>query len=286
MKRKRSNCDQGNQPHSQPQDNRHPPPSRLQPPPQPRRRKRRSDAADDIIQEYYNKLKSTKHRTKAYSHELMKFAITMQGYSTRSYNFMRETFHDALPCFRTLNRHLAKLDAKPGYSRSALSLIKGKVEELEISNKKLFLSLAIDDISIREHIEVKGSSVYGYVDIGEGPGKTPVTHAMVLLCTSLMSSWKIPIAFFLIGNSFSGKERADLVSTAIEKLKESGAYITNIVCDNPKVNHSMIKHLGAKLDPEDVNPTLNVKNIDGSDIHVLLDPTHLLKLTRNTLGKL
>ena len=124
----------------------------------------------------------------------------------------------------------------------------------------------------------------GYVDLGDGPGDTPATHGMVLLCTSLLQGWKIPVCYFLIGNKFSGIQRAELVLKVLERLKETGAIITNIVCDNPKSNHAMVRHLGASLNPDDIKPYLTLKNVDGSLIYVILDPPHVLKLTRNTLG--
>ena len=137
---------------------------------------------------------------------------------------------------------------------------------------------------LREHVQLVGKEIYGYVNLGDGPGETTATHAMVVMCNSLLSAWKIPVGYFLIGNKFTGAQRAELVLKVLEKIKETGAIITNIVCDNPKTNHTMVKCLGASIDPEDLKPFLLLKNVDGSNIYVILDPPHVLKLTRNTLG--
>ena len=71
---------------------------------------------------------------------------------------------------------------------------------------------------------------------------------------------------------------------AIELVNNTGAFITNIACDNPKVNLSMLKQLGAVLDPDNLNPKLSIKNVLGLFILAMPDSPHLIKLTRNTLG--
>ena len=75
-------------------------------------------------------------------------------------------------------------------------------------------------------------------------------HAMVLMVTNLYGSWRLPICYFLITDKFSGLQQAQLVNQAIEKTKDVGAIVMNIVCDNPRVNYSMLKALGAQLSLE------------------------------------
>ena len=107
------------------------------------------NAAEDIIQEYTKKLKVA--RNYGYSADIMKFSITLQGYSNKGYNFVRNTFANCLPHPRTLFNHLSKLDVEPGIRNSPFWLIKNKVDDLKEKsiNNKLYLSLAVDDISIR-----------------------------------------------------------------------------------------------------------------------------------------
>jgi len=56
-----------------------------------------------------------------------------------------------------------------------------------------------------------GKSFFGYEDIGEGQGQKPATHVMMFMVTALNMRWKLPIAYFLLPHSFSGKKRADLL---------------------------------------------------------------------------
>ena len=71
---------------------------------------------------------------------------------------------------------------------------------------------------------------------------------------------------------------------AVSRINRTGAVLTNIVCDNPPVNHAMLKSLGASLDPDNLNPTTRLINVSGKKIYAFLDPPHLIKLTRNALG--
>ena len=189
----------------------------------------------------------------------MKFAITLQGYSSKSYKFVREIFDKSLPTIQTIRNYLNKLDVKPGFSEASMYMLKEKSNSFQEKDTHLFVSLSVDDISIREHIQVVGTKVHGYVDLGDGPGERKATDAMVILCTTLNSDIKLPIGFFLIDKKLSGLDRAELMKKAIELVNNTGAVITNIACDNPKVNLSMLKQLGAVLDPDNLNPKLSIK---------------------------
>ena len=266
-------------------------------PPQGIKRKRDRDIALSVLETIVKKMKPNNIEIKQtvntdpnffeesgrpvkYDENVMKFALTLRGYSTKAYNFVRETFDDALPSNTTLNRHLSKLNSGPGFKNGPFDVIRRRFETMGF----LPLSVSVDDISIREHVQLLGNNLYGHEDQGEGPGPQVATHAMVIMCTNVFEAWKIPLSYFLIGNSFSGMQRAKLVDEAIMRLKETGAIITNIVCDNTAVNITMLKILGADISHENLNPVLSIKNVDGSQIYAYMDPPHLLKLTRNTLG--
>ena len=68
------------------------------------------------------------------------------------------------------------------------------------------------------------------------------------------------------------------------RVKETGAVVTNSVCDNPPVNLSMLRSLGGKVDSSDTQPNLFLQNAIGNYVLAFMDPPHLIKLTRNTLG--
>ena len=61
------------------------------------------------------------------------------------------------------------------------------------------------------------------------------------MATSLNSGFKVPIAYFLISKNLSSSERANLVIKAMDHVNDTKCVITNIACDNPKTNLSMLK---------------------------------------------
>ena len=75
--------------------------------------------------------------------------------------------------------------------------------------------------------------------------------------------------------------------TAVEKLNDTGIILTNITCDNPLVNVSMMQKLGANFDDIDnMKVSLDVLNSANKNIYSTFDAVHLLKLIRNAFGDL
>ena len=67
-------------------------------------------------------------------------------------------------------------------------------------------------------------------------------------------------------------------------MNEIGVVVVNTVCDNCPVNIKMLESLGAVLHGDDLNSSLKFKNVLGNPVQVMMDASHLIKLTRNTLG--
>jgi len=140
---------------------------------------------------------------------------------------------------------------------------------------------------LRQHIWFTGTSFFGYEDVGDGPGRKQATHVMMIMVTALNMSWKLPVAYFLLPDSFSSQRRAELLRVCIYKLNCTGAIITNIVMDNCPVNYATFRRLGCKLSQcyEDLNTSTDLKNVLGKYILALFDPPHLAKLGNFFLSK-
>ena len=81
----------------------------------------------------------------------------------------------------------------------------------------LLCSLSIDDIAIQKLAELTtGREIVGYPDIGRdasaemvdlegGPTSTLASHAMVLMLTAINDHFKVPVAYFIINEKFTGK---------------------------------------------------------------------------------
>ena len=93
----------------------------------------------EIFQLYTRQQIVNRKRGKPYSRAVMIFCLTLAGYSVRAYKFLRTTVANCLPCIRTLRRCRHRADGSPGFSSSALQMIKNKVSEMSAASKKLFV---------------------------------------------------------------------------------------------------------------------------------------------------
>ena len=99
-----------------------------------------------------------------YSPELKSFALTLQFYSTKAYNFVRKTFNLALPHPVQIRKWYTKVPADPGFTQPAFRALEAlKAKE---SGENLICSLMIDEMAIRKHVTYDGKTFRGYVDLG------------------------------------------------------------------------------------------------------------------------
>ncbi|KAF0711141.1 THAP domain-containing protein 1-like [Aphis craccivora] len=153
-------------------------------------------------------------RTGSYSPELRSFALTLNFYSLAAYNYVRQTFKDALPHLSTLRKWYYSVDAKPGFTLESLKAVKIKVKEMKSKGKKLICALMMDEMHIKENVVFKGDRLLGHVNYGtcsEFCDSLPkATQALVFMLVSMNSNWKVPVGYFLI-NGIGSTEKANLV---------------------------------------------------------------------------
>ena len=219
-----------------------------------------------------------------YSPVLKSFALTLQFYSSKAYNFVRKMFNLALPHPNVISKWYSKIPAEPGFTEPAFKALSIKVDEAKKQDKMVLTSLMLDEMSIKKHVAWDHTRFRGYIDVGDGcsDDDTEVaTDALVFMVVSLDGSFKVPIAYFFI-KGMSGKEKANLVLIAIEKLAGIGVNVVSLTCDGPSAHFAMMRELGASLDPNSMKTffTSNSKKI-----YVFLDICHMLKLVRNILNK-
>jgi hypothetical protein len=226
---------------------------------------------------------------KLYTKELRAFAITLNFYSSRAYNYVRETFDLCLPCERTIRRWYAAVDAEPGFTAEAFSTLEKKVEEEKLLQREVLVSLTFDEVSIRKKVEWNGERFVGAVDLGTGTepddSALPATEALVLMVVSLNSSWKLPIAYFMIAH-LSADEKVSILTSALKKLHDIKVEVVSVTCDAPPTNISTLKKLGASFDLSAMNCSFPHPSDHTKLVAVIMDPCHMIKLARNCLADL
>ncbi|KYN22412.1 THAP domain-containing protein 9, partial [Trachymyrmex cornetzi] len=232
----------------------------------------------DIMNEILKRKKGSK---KKYAPELRSFALTLNFYSSKAYNYVRKKFRNLLPESSTIHKWYSVLNGRPGFTNEVLHTLKCKVRKME---DPIFCNLVIDEIGIREQIEYDGNRYYGYVDLGVNSNTTnvdnplPARNALVFMLVALNNHWKVPLGYFLI-NLLDGKERASLLEKSLELIHEAGVILHSLTFDGNRVNITMCTNLGANFH---VGYILNP--ITKEKIFCFLDPCHAIKLVRNTLG--
>lgn len=197
----------------------------------------------EMFQLYLRQTVVNSKRTKPYTKAIMIFCLTLAGYSARAYKFIRGVSKNSLPSMSTLRKYRKRVDGSPGFSSAALQMVRNKVAEMNKISRKLYVSLSCDDMSIRQHVWFTGTTFYGYEDLGDGPGKNPAKHVMMVMATAVNMKWKLPIGYFLIPDSFSAEKRAELIRNCIYHVNNTGAVLTSLVMDNCPVNYATFRRL-------------------------------------------
>lgn len=226
-------------------------------------------------------------RGKSYPEEMRKFALTLNFLSSRAYEYVRDTFNDALPHRSTLSKWYSHINGEPGICEEALEGIKYIISQAKSQGKRRpIAALMFDEMSIRRHIDFDGRRNWGFVDLGivgcEADENTPVAgHALVYMVVCLNASWKLPVAYYLV-NSLTGDERASITLAILEKLSEIELQVISLTCDGPAVYLNMAKQMGASFDVENFQTQLN-NPFSEIPLHFMLDACHCAKLVRNAL---
>ncbi|GBM48387.1 DNA transposase THAP9, partial [Araneus ventricosus] len=160
-----------------------------------------------------------------------------------------------------------------------------KVSEATKLNKTLICALIVDEMSIKKHIDWNKDKFIGYVDFGTGldDDQLPVaTEAYTFMLNCVNGNWKVPIGYFLI-NGLTAQERANIIQECFKNVHETGIEVVSLTFDGTSTNLSTAQYLGASINAS--NLVTSFKHpISGNDVHIILDPCHMIKLVRNTLA--
>ena len=150
--------------------------------------------AEVMINQLKNKDRDPRGRR--YTSEVKKFALTLDFYSPRAYDYLRKVF--ALPHRHSLTEWTSSVDCEPGLFADVYNHLKLKVEE---NPKHSDCVLICDGMSIQELLKYcqKLTTMVGYVDYGEGiavPDPDVVaTEALVFMLVSFRGGWKYPVGY-------------------------------------------------------------------------------------------
>ena len=213
-----------------------------------------------------------------YPPELRLFAMTLKFYLKKAYNYVWKSFD--LPHASVIRSWYSSMDGKPGFTKDALTGLKAKVLAAKRDNQEVVCAL------IRKHVGWGGKCFRDYVDLGTGINDNSLpeaTDAFVFMAVSVNPSWKVPCGYFLV-NGLTGAEKANLTKECITKLHEVGVKVVSFTCDGPTSHQSMLKLLGAKLSPDNLQAYFQHPCDPEAKIYIFVDACHMIKLVTNTIS--
>lgn len=222
---------------------------------------------------------------------MRQFCIALYYYSPNGYRYIRHVFHKNLPDPRTIRGWLQSVESGPGVTSTALDSLKLKAEEYKKFDKQLLVSLMKDEIYIKKKIDYNevDHQFEGFVscndrnqsdELNENQQKRLPVAKTAMVYMAVGKDFKIPVAYFFLSglNAYSS---AALTQLVIKSINNTGAKVISLTQDGPRENITMAKLLGADF-PND-KPYFPSPTDPNDKIYVILDPPHMLKLSRGCL---
>lgn len=165
---------------------------------------------------------TAKKRKRQISPGLRSLALTLHFYSPRAYEYVRQTFHKLLPNQSIIRKWYQGYDCSPGFSTEALMSLQMMSNKAKSKNEKLYGSLIMEEMKIREQQVYDKSSKcnVGFEDYGDVKAARPkqlpngekreAREALVFMINIVDRRCKIPVAYFLTAG-MTGEEKANLV---------------------------------------------------------------------------
>lgn len=150
-----------------------------------------------------------------YCDEIKNFALALAFYSKQGYNFVRKEFGNKLPEISTIRKWQSKVDGSPGFTLSAIPVIKKKIKEAKENGKRLLFALMMDEMKISDRLEIdKASKTWGFEEFGQSADYCKkegqvATEALVYMIVCLNERWKMPVAYYLV-KPLNKHQKADI----------------------------------------------------------------------------
>lgn len=102
--------------------------------------------------------RSIKSKNGKYSPKIRSFALTLQFYSAKAYNYVRKTFKNLLPHPATVKKLFSVVDGEPGFT---FETIRKKVNETPGS---VIYNITLDKMAIRKQTIFFNGKFYGGIN--------------------------------------------------------------------------------------------------------------------------
>ena len=243
-----------------------------------------SGVSNDIFK---NQIKNNKSKPtgRRYSEELKKFALTVNFYSPKAYNFLRRVFY--LPHQSSIRQWASTVNCEPGFFSEVFQDLNIKITKNQ--EKWSDCALLLDGMSIRKQIlyDPVISKYTGFIDYGNlfpENSENTASDALVFMLVGLKSYWKTPAGYFLT-NKCDSETQASLIKTCLMLCADNQLRVWSVTCDGTSANISTLRILGCNFTNDFQSMNVKFKHPTRDYfVYSTLDACHMLKLARNALG--
>ncbi|EZA46989.1 THAP domain-containing protein [Ooceraea biroi] len=196
--------------------------------------------------------------TLKYTKEEKDLAKQMFFYSASGYSRMRKAGLN-LPSESCVRNWISETEIRPGFCEEIFSKIREKLSKLPSS--QTVCCLKFDEMSIKQFEEYsqKYDIIEGLIDLGPlGRSNEPTVNVLLFCLDSINAEnpWRQIVAYFLTGKKSTHKEIVQLTEICLEKLKNVGANVKLITCDQGGPNRKAFSNW--KISPHRVRlPSLD-----------------------------
>lgn len=224
-----------------------------------------------------------------YPASVRQFALNLNFYSPRAYEFVRHTFDYNLPHESTLRKWYAysNLNVEPGITVASIDFLKAKVAAKRAEKSELVCAVCLDEMAIRQQtiFDQNLGLMIGHVSYGfeKEEERSIAKEAIVFIVSGLNEKFRIPVAYHFI-NSLIASKKANLLEKVLLQLIEIGVKVVSITFDGHPTNKSMCANLGANLNiySPSFQPYIVLQE---EKIFIFYDVCHTEKLVRAHLDK-
>ena len=128
------------------------------------------------------------------------------------------------------------------------------------------------------HYDESKDRVEGFENFGQEINSVVANQATVFMVKGITAKWKQSSGYFFTSGAIKGDKLKTLIIEAIQHISNQGLTCLAVICDQGFNNSKALRQLGVTVD----QPFFHV---DSVQVHVLYDPPHILKNTRNNLFK-
>ena len=243
----------------------------------------------DFIHNHYS---NQGRKAKGYRHceEVKRFALTLNFYSPKAYDYVRSVFK-TLPHPSSMANWTSSIKCDPGFFEDVFREVRSRTEKKKYERE---VTLVCDAMGIMENVAFNRSTgtFTGFVDLGENivvsPDQedTPAKNALVFMLVSLRAYWKYPIGYVFIDGIDAATLHA-LLRRALDLCLDHELDVLAVTMDGTTTNFSAMRKFGCKLGG--ALDKITGKFTYGSFSHPIVftpDVVHMLKLGRNALADL